>query len=365
MPRLNLSSHPEIVQPIDYNHILANQNIYTPSTNHSIFEENKIYLEDIYSIEQDYIDLFLHTRKGHMAKYVHMYRPYIYDNVSKQDSYYPFRMECDLIAQKADEISSYFQEIAEAVEIGPGSYSPVISKTVPLLKALERQLSFSAYKAMDSNLGYAEQACQIIQGQFPTLKTEAIEIDFLSMKKFEIMKNNLNFNKKKLLFCFGQSIFSNNSRKDIFKFLNNIRSLLGINDYFLFAIDTNKDKTMIEDAYNTTLSYELLLNSMYYLKTKLILKDFNPKGFDLVYKWNQEESSVELFLKSTMNQIIKIREQLLVINKDQEFNILNSLKLDLGKIEDILFSCGLRIKEIIDENQKNKLSILIVKKKHE
>lgn len=319
---------------------------------------------DIRNIEQDYIDLFSYAKKGHMAKYVHMYRPHIYEDALRQEDYYPFKMECDLLIQKADQISRSLQNVTQALEIGPGSHSPVMLKTVPLLRILEHQSLLTTYKALDSNLAYAEQSCQIIQEQFPTIKTEVIEIDFLSVRKFEKIKNKLEFEGRKLLFGFGQLIFGNNNDEDISKFLNNIGMLLKEGDYLLFGTDTNKDESMLEAAYNSKMVHELLLNTMYYLKRKLNLEDFNPKEFDSVYKWNLKECTVEHSLKSTMKQTLKIRNQKFIINKNQEFNILYSRKLDIRHIKNFLNKEKLIIKEIVnlDNHQKNKFSIIIAQK---
>ena len=168
MPHVN-PVHAEITPLMHYNPILIDQNSYIPTIEKFAVKENQktiLSSEDTLNIEQDYIDLFSYNRKGHMAKYVHMYRPDTYDKLLNEDTYYPFKMECNLLAQKVDQITRSLENITEVVEIGPGSHRPMMFKSIPFLRALKHVSLFSTYKAMDSTLEYAEQACQIIKKQF-------------------------------------------------------------------------------------------------------------------------------------------------------------------------------------------------------
>lgn len=340
---------------------------YKPYSNQRKIYENQeknTHPDNISNIAQDYMDLFSYARKGHMAKYVHMYRPDIYDNISNQDGYYPFKMECDLLAEISEQISANFKDVTEVIEIGPGSPSLIMTKTIPLLRVLERQSSFSAYRTMDLNLEYAKQACQIIKSQFNTIQTEAIKVDFFSRNCFEAIKQNSINDNKKIFIGLGQPIFANNSDEDICKILSNIGMLLSNDDFVLFTVDTNKNEELLEEAYNTKTSYDLLLNTMYYLKNQFNLRDFNPEAFELTYKWNPEVSAVELSLKSTLDQIIIIKKHDYILKKNNEYNILISRKLDEEKVIFFLGSSGLVIKEFIEGNNKeeNKFAIIIAQK---
>jgi len=304
-------------------------------------------------MEQDYIDLFLHKRKAHMAKYVYMYRPQIYEEILKQDAYYPFKMESDLLIQFSEKICKNLPDIRQVLELGPGSQSPIKLKTVPFLTALKTQTRSLTYKAIDSTLEYAEQACHIVKDHFKSIPTQALEIDFLSLNAFQKIQNAIQPNDKKLMMAFGQPIFANNNDHDMGILLDNIARFLNKGDYLLFGIDTNKNETLLEKAYNTKLGYELLLNVMYFLKTKLDLKNFHPEAFDLIYKWDSQNRAVGLFLKATTQQIIKIQSQELIINKGQEYNLLNSRKPPIETIEKLLTQKNLIIQQVISSAANN------------
>jgi len=212
MPQVSIP-YPRNIQSRNYNLISLNNQARIDTLRHNLIAELSTSLDNldnIENIEQDYIDLFTYAKKGHMTKYIHMYRPDIYDTVIQQGSFYPFKMECDLLLQKADQIVSSFLGVTEVIEIGPGAKLPVVSKTIPLLKSLQQRFCIDVYKAMDINPIYAQQACQIIREQMPNIKTEAIELDFLTKKLSSHIIDSFQNGRRKLIFALGQPIFANN-----------------------------------------------------------------------------------------------------------------------------------------------------------
>lgn len=316
------------------------------------------------NLEQDFIDLFSYAKKGHLGKYIYMYRPEIYDKAIRQDKYYPFKMERDLLIQKGDQICKSVYEVTQAIEFGPGSSTPMKFKTIPFLKALKQQSSFGTYIAMDSNLVYAQEACELIKKEFGSINTKAIEVDFLKKQEFEKKYDDWDTEGKKLIFAYGQSIFSNSAYEDIPKLISNIGNLLRDGDYLLFGADTNRDENMLEAAYNSEIVHELLLNTMYHLKDELNSESFKPEEFDSIYRWNHKESTVEHYLKSSLTQRLRLGNQEIVIENGQVFNILNSRKMDIDSIEAFLNKESIMIKEIITlDNCSNKIFSLIIAQK--
>lgn len=316
------------------------------------------------SIEQDYIDLFSMARKGHMSKYVYMYRPDIYERILNQESYYPFKMERDLLVQRSSYICKHFKNIGHVIEFGPGSCTPVLSKTVPFLHALKSHVGPPVYTAMDSTLEYAEQACFLVSKNIGDIKTHSLEIDFLSPNNSYHFRDHENIVGNKLMICFGQPIFANNNDADTGVLLKNINHILNKGDYILFGLDQNKDERLLKKAYDTKLGYELLLNTMYLLKSTFHLEDFDPEKFSHVYQWDDKQNKVELSLRSTARQYISIGKHNLAIEEGQVYNILNSKKPPLDAVEKFLTRENLMIREILSSNttRENKFSIIIAQK---
>lgn len=297
-----------------------------------------------------------------MARYVHMYRPHIYEEIIKQDFYYPFKMECELIAACADKLSEKLPGITEVLELGPGSRTPIVSKTVPFLKALKQHAPLARYQAVDATREYAEQACHIIQEQFHDMETEALEINFLSPQAFQKIQGSIRG--KRLVVGFGQPFFANNTDSDIEMLLKNISLLLNDEDYLVFGADTNNDQNLIEEAYNADIIHELLFNVMHHLKQTCHLEQFDPKAFECVFEWDDFERVVRLSLKATRDQKFYIEDQELFIKTGDEFNILNSRKPQAQKIVEFLHAQNLTLKETIylENDKHNTFSLFIVQK---
>lgn len=300
-----------------------------------------------------------------MGQYVYMYRPHIYEDLIKQDVYYPFKMESDLLIQRSFDLCKNFKDVKHVLEVGPGSEAPIMAKTIPFLRALKSHVDSFIYTAVDATREYAEQASNLVNHHLKGIQTQALEINFLTSNAFEDIKKDNHPDDKKLMICFGQPIFANNTDSDIKKLLKNIAQFLHEGDYILFGVDTNHDEALLESAYNTKLGGELLLNAMYYLKHSLQLEDFNPEFFDFVYRWNNQEKKVELSLKATTNQAIKISGKEIIIGEGQEFDLINSRKLPIKTIKEFLMKENIIIKNEITPISVNDstFSMIIAQKK--
>jgi L-histidine Nalpha-methyltransferase len=314
--------------------------------------------------EQDYIDLFLHKRKGHMGKYTYMYRPDVYDKISQQEDYYPFRMESELIAQTSDAICKNFKDVRHVLEFGPGSQIPILAKTVPFLKALKAHNDSFIYTAMDSMPEYAEGACSLVKQHLDGIETNPLVLDLTEANTFHQSNKDKTVQGTKLFVSFGQPIFANNSDQEIEIELRNIGNLLNEGDYFVFGIDTNLDESLLDKAYNTKCFHEFLLNVMHYLKISLNLKDFDSEAFELVCRWNAAETRVELCLKALNRQTIKVKSKIITIEVGQVFNLLNSRRESIKNIEKKLGQNHLIVENLMmpNSNQNNTFCMVVAKK---
>lgn len=296
-------------------------------------------------IEKDYVDLFSYVRESHLAKYVYFFRPHIYDDLEKDESYYPFHLECALINDENDSVFDILFDVQHAIEIGPGSSAPVKAKTLPTLQKLFSWGSLTDYTAIDLNEGYARGACAAVKNILPHMITNAICLDFLEPLAFEHLRKSYDRDNR-LYFSFGQTIFSNNNEADIDYLLSNIATQLRSHDYFMFGVDLSDDTNALALAYDTEVSHQLAFNTMHFFKQKFALSDFDPEGFTPMYQWNEGESRVEILLKSKFSQQFTLNKNFLTINKDSLFNIYSSKKYDINKVTTYLHRHQLRIVKI-------------------
>lgn len=299
------------------------------------------------TIAQDYIDLFSNRRKGHMGKYVYMHRPEIYDDVLRDEHYYPFKEEREILLTKSPHIIDSFEDIEEVIEMGPGSRVSMTAKTLPFLKSLSQAFHLSEYKALDFNIKYAQQACDFVKEKFPDVKTKPIVGDFLEPNTFKSLNNFSG--KKKLLFGFGQSIFANNIDSNIRIILDNISLLINKGDYLLISLDINKDAKLLEKAYDNPPAYQLLLNAMHYLKNTFNIETFDANAFQQLCYWDEQENAVQLGLEATKDQSLTINNNTFSIKEAQKLNMTYSRRFEVSKVKEILLEKGIKINEIVKE----------------
>ena len=316
------------------------------------------------SLPQDFIDLFTGKQSAHLGKYVHMHRPEVYDQVVNQDTYYPFRLECNLINNHAYEIVCDLSHVSQVIELGPGSDSPVKAKSVPMVRALTGHLPIEIYSGVDINREYAAGACKIISDKFPNLKARIAHLDFTINSELAKLKAEASQKYNNIIICFGGTIFCAGKGNDVDIIIGNISSLLKSGEYFIFGADISDNEDALKNAYFNELSYQLMLNAMFGLKSTVGDNNFDATAFDPVFKWNKDTTTVELFLKANRDQEVIINSHSYQIMKDILFNILNSRKTSICEIKRRLAAHGMEIIDVYEtkDNFGNKFALLKTKK---
>ena len=316
------------------------------------------------SLAQDFIDLFSGRQSAHLSKYVHLYRPEIFDQLVNTDTYYPYTLECKLIKNHAHELASNLPQVSHIIELGPGPLSPVKAKSVPMIAALESCHRVEFYSAVDFNAEYAESAREIVSKKFNNIIARAAVLDFSNKK--EISNINLSEKHRNLIICLGGTIFCAGNEEDIDKVVENISNLLKPGEHFIFGADISDSEQALRPAYFTDLSYQLMLNAMHGLKQALgdSNSNFDPTAFEPVFRWNERSTTVELLLRATRSQNIIIDNTDCCIVKDVLYNILNSRKTSVNEIKLRLSKYKLEILNIYETKDifGNKFALLKTKK---
>jgi uncharacterized SAM-dependent methyltransferase len=319
------------------------------------------HLEQVKQVEQDFIDLFTKKKSAHIGKYIYMHRPEIYDQIADRASYYPYRVEASIIANYASDIVSNIKSVSNVIEIGPGSESPIIAKSVPMIVAMKSVFDIKNYTAIDLNKEYASSACDIIREKFDNLTTDTVIADFNiknDLAKVNICASN------NIIMSFGGTLICSGTEEDVENGLENISNILASGEYFIFGVDLTNNENTLAAAYDTNLSYELLLNAMYGIKYAVNDLDFDARAFDLVFKWDKSCATIKLSLRANKSQKICINNHDISINKDDEFHMLNSRKTFASEVELRLRKFGMTIEDSFElkENLNSKFAILKIRK---
>jgi dimethylhistidine N-methyltransferase len=272
---------------------------------------------------------------------------YFYDHIGSQlfekicelPEYYLTRAETNILETNADNIVSHFSEKAVLVELGSGSST----KTRILIEAFLERQRLTHYTPIDvSHQMLEESSCSLLR-EYPDLEINAIAaryndgIDHLNIRK----------DQQNLITWLGSSI-GNFDSSEVTAFLRHIQKIMHPNDRFLVGIDLQKDKSIIEKAYNDAqgVTAEFNLNLLTHVNRELG-GDFVLENFDHKAIYNDEIGRIEMYLISNIDQKIFISELDLEVSftVNEAIHTENSFKYSLDDIDTLAEETGLYVEQ--------------------
>jgi dimethylhistidine N-methyltransferase len=178
---------------------------------------------------------------------------------------------------------------------------------------------------------------------YPDLEINAIAarynegIDHLNIRK----------DRQNLITWLGSSI-GNFDRSEVVTFLRHIQKIMHPNDRFLVGIDLQKDKSIIEKAYNDAqgVTAEFNLNLLTHVNRELG-GDFVLENFDHKAIYNEKMGRIEMYLISNIDQKVFISDLDLEVSftVNEAIHTENSFKYSLDDIDTLVEETGLYIEQ--------------------
>jgi dimethylhistidine N-methyltransferase len=164
---------------------------------------------------------------------------------------------------------------------------------------------------------------------------------------------------QKLGFFPGSSI-GNFSPHEAQIFLQGVRQTLGKDGAMLIGIDLQKDKSVLEAAYNDCqgVTAAFNYNILHHINTVLGTK-FNPEYFEHNAIYSEEKNRIEMHLVSTMDQIIKISDvneidgesKNIIFKAGESIHTENSYKYSKQGFTDLVEAAGFEVRECWSDNK--------------
>jgi L-histidine Nalpha-methyltransferase len=272
---------------------------------------------------------------------------YFYDHIGSQlfeqicelPEYYLTRTEADILETNVDDIVSEFSEKTVLVELGSGSST----KTRILIEALLNRQNLAHYTPIDVSHKMLEESSYSLLEAYPDLEINAIAARYNEgIDHLNILKDQQN-----LITWLGSSI-GNFDRSEVATFLRHIQEIMHPNDRFLVGIDLQKNKTIIENAYNDTqgITAEFNLNLLTHVNRELG-GDFDLENFDHKAIYNEELGRIEMYLISNVDQKAFISELDLEVSftVNETIHTENSCKYSLDDIDTLAEESGLSVEK--------------------
>jgi len=276
------------------------------------------------------------TRRPKALPPMHLYDAagsQLFDAICDTPEYYPTRTEAALLDHVADEVMSTVRP-AQLVELGSGASR----KTTTLLEAMHR-LGGSWYVPLDVSESIVRQAAADLLDAYPWLHVHGMIGDYAHSLEA------LPAGSPRLMAFLGGSI-GNYTDDAAIPFLRQISEAMGRQDALLLGADLVKDEAVLHAAYNDAQGLTAAFNkNLLTVLNRELDAEFDLSAFDHVAFYDSEQARIEMHLRSTRRQTIRVG----ALDLDVEFEEGETLHTEIsrkftrGSIERLLDAAGLRL----------------------
>lgn len=282
------------------------------------------------------------VRRGLSTKPKRFLPKYFYDELGSKlfeaicllPEYYLTRAENEILERYSDEIVTSMEGQTTLIEMGSGS----ASKTRLIIEALLRKQSELLFIPVDISASALDSSSRILLQSYPELRIEAYAADYFAALA-ELAKKP----RARALALFLGSNISNFDEEEALRFLRALRQVLREGDALLLGADLKKDKSVLEAAYNDALGVTAAFNLNVLARINRELGgDFDLRAFQHRAFYNDEAGRVEIYIESTREQTVKIRQFDMEVHfgEGEQIHTENSYKYDLSDIGQLATQTG-------------------------
>lgn len=259
----------------------------------------------------------------------------LFDKICELNEYYLTRTEIQIMQENIEEISSLLGEGTLLVELGSGS-----SKKIRLL--LENIPGLAAYIPIDISTEHLISSSEILRKDYPGLDIFPLAADYT--RDLELPEINKSYNH--IAVYYPGSTIGNFKPDEAKKFIKRIAKICGKNGGLIIGVDLNKDKKIIEKAYNDSkgITAEFNKNILHHINNELNT-NFNLNKFEHYAFFNEEKSRIEMHLISEEKQKVNLNGTTLNFNKNERIITEYSYKYTLDNFADLV-SDSFEVKKI-------------------
>ncbi|MBU1100097.1 MAG: L-histidine N(alpha)-methyltransferase [Bacteroidetes bacterium] len=216
----------------------------------------------------------------------------LFDQICELDEYYPTRTELKIMEDNINEIISPLNADTLLVEFGSGS-----SHKTQLILDNARQLG--GYVPIDISEIHLMNSVERLRDKFPRLNIYPLVTDYTQPI---VLPKETNSYQHRIAYFPGSTIgnFTNTEAKEFFKI---IAEDIGTSGGFLIGADLQKDRNVIESAYNDESGVTALfnLNILEHIN-KYYGGEFDLSKFEHFAPYNEEKGRIEMYLRSREDQ---------------------------------------------------------------
>lgn len=257
----------------------------------------------------------------------------LFDQITRLPEYYPTRAEAQILRARAAEIAAT-SGADTLVELGSGTSE----KTRMLLDALREGGSLRRFIPFDVDSSVLEAAGAAIETEYPGIEITAVCGDF------EEHLGKIPGGGRRLVAFLGSTI-GNLTPGPRAEFLASVAQMMQPGDTLLLGTDLVKDTDRLVRAYDDSAGVTARFNrNVLTVVNRELGADFDTDAFEHVALWNADEERIEMWLRSTRDQRVRIAALDLEVDFTDGERMLTevSCKFRPSGVEEELAAAGLR-----------------------
>lgn len=284
----------------------------------------------------------------------------LFEEICKQPEYYLNRTESQILKNSVYKILEIIgEDEISLVELGNGNSM----KTRILLGPMLARLANVSYFPIDVSLKMLKKSISDLSREYANLKIYGVCSDYVTgldkINKF--IKSKKNVPKKKFIIFLGSSI-GNFDPNEALIFLSSIARYVKKDDLLLIGIDLEKDKSILDRAYNDKngVTAKFNLNVLSRINKELD-GEFKVSNFEHKSYYNTKKHRIEMHLVSKEDQKVRIQAigKTFHFKKGETIHTENSYKYSLARLNKLVGISGLQvINNFVDPNKQYTLVML-------
>ena len=270
----------------------------------------------------------------------------LFERICRLPEYYLTEAEATILRTFSEEIASYLPPEAALVELGSGS----CVKTEYIIEELLDRYGKVVYSPIDISQRMLKESAMSLLERYTDLEIISVAAEYDE----GIRLLEMHLDRPKLVLWLGSSI-GNFEFAEAAEFLKNIVRLLTPGDLFLIGFDLEKDRRILEGAYDDSMGVTARFNLNLLSRINRELGgEFDVDLFTHKAVYNEEQSRIEMYLVSKREQDIRIADlgRSYHFDENEGVHTENSHKFSLGAIETLSRQAGMRIvKQWLDDKK--------------
>ena len=227
----------------------------------------------------------------------------LFEKITEQPEYYPTQTELSIMQDNVGSIAARVGRDASLIEYGSGSSL----KTHVLLKGLD---ALAAYVPVDISEEHLLASAADIQKAYPHIEVLPVVADFT--RPFDLPTPKIP--PRRNIVYFPGSTIGNFAADDALELLRVMYGEAGADGALLIGVDLQKDKAILERAYNDAAGVTAAFNRnmLVHLNTAFGT-DFDVDGFTHRATYNEQAGRIEMRLIASGRQTVHIGDDTFVV----------------------------------------------------